>query len=253
MRGVILAAGRGSRLKSLTVDRPKAMVELGGRPLIEWQRAALRRAGIERIAAVGGYRAECLPRDGLAHLCNPRWNETQMVRSLACAARWLAAEDCIVSYADIVYGADVVAALARAAEPIAIAYDPDWLSLWRRRGEDPLADAETFRRDAETGRLLDIGARPVALDGIEGQYMGLLKFTPDGWRAACRTIDALPADAADRLDMTGLLRRLLADGCAIGTVPTREVWGEVDTPADLALYHALLARGAFLPPPAQAA
>lgn len=248
MRGVILAAGRGSRLAPLTDERPKAMVELAGRPLIDWQGEALRRAGIAPIAVVGGYRAEALPRDGYIHLHNLRWAETQMVRSLGCAAGWLAAEDCIVSYADIVYGAELVAALAAAPEDIAIAYDPDWLALWRQRGEDPLSDAESFRRDARDGRLLEIGGRPGSLEGIEGQYMGLLKFTPRGWRQVEGAVAALSSNAADCLDMTGLLRRLLRGGGVIGTVPTREPWGEVDTPGDLALYHALLRRDAFLRP-----
>ena len=44
MRGIILAAGRGSRMKHLTSERPKCMVKLQGKPLIEWQLEALRAA-----------------------------------------------------------------------------------------------------------------------------------------------------------------------------------------------------------------
>jgi len=250
MRGVILAAGRGSRLKALTDDRPKAMVPLAGRPLVEWQIAALRRAGVTDIALVAGYCAEALPQAGVTRLANPRWADTQMVRSLACADAWLAREDCIVSYADIVYHAELVASLMAAPGAIAIAYDPDWLALWRLRSEDPLADAESFRRDPATGRLLQIGGKPGTLDGIQGQYMGLLKFTPAGWAAARRSMRALPPAALDRLDMTSLLGRLLAEGVAIATVPTRHPWGEVDTPEDLRLYEILIRRGDFLRPAA---
>jgi L-glutamine-phosphate cytidylyltransferase len=225
------------------------MVALAGRPLIAWQMAALRRAGIDRIAVVGGYRAERLPRDGCVHFLNPRWADTQMVRSLACAEAWLESDDCIVSYADIAYGSGLVADLAAAPHDIAIGYDPAWLALWQQRGENPLDDAETFRRDRTSGRLLEIGRKPASLNGIEGQYMGLLKFTPQGWRRVREVVRTLPASEFDRLDMTGLLCRLVEAGDAIGTVPTRQPWGEVDTASDLRLYEALIGRGAFLPVP----
>lgn len=45
MKGLILAGGRGSRLRPYTDDRPKALVEVGGRSLLDRQVAALRLAG----------------------------------------------------------------------------------------------------------------------------------------------------------------------------------------------------------------
>jgi mannose-1-phosphate guanylyltransferase len=50
MRALVLAAGRGERLRPLTDTVPKPMLELGGRPLIHYPLAMLRRAGITEIA-----------------------------------------------------------------------------------------------------------------------------------------------------------------------------------------------------------
>ena len=55
MRAIILAAGRGSRMKTLTEKIPKCLVHLREKPLIEWQLAAIREAGITEIAVVTGY------------------------------------------------------------------------------------------------------------------------------------------------------------------------------------------------------
>ena len=49
MRALILAAGRGERMRPLTDDVPKPLLTAGGRRLIEWQIEALARAGIRDI------------------------------------------------------------------------------------------------------------------------------------------------------------------------------------------------------------
>ena len=243
MRALILAAGRGSRMQHLSDERPKCLVELAGRPLLERQVAALRAAGIGEIGVVRGYRAEMLAFPGLTYFDNARWAETNMVASLAAAAEWLRTGAVIVSYADIFYRAALVRRLGNVAGDLVITYDRAWRTLWTQRFADPLADAETFRTN-DAGELLEIGGRTRSIDEIQGQYMGLLKFTPLAWRAVEALRASLEATVRDRLDMTGLLRRLLAAGSVgIHTLGTDGQWGEVDNPADIALYEAMLARG----------
>jgi choline kinase len=243
MRAVILAAGRGSRMGRLGDERPKCLLELGGRPLFEHQVAALRRGGVNEIGVVRGYRAAMLSFAGCSYFDNERWADTNMVMSLAAAATWLRSSPVIVSYADIFYRGDLVRSLAAAPGPLVIAYDRDWRRLWTRRFADPLSDAETFRVDA-AGELLDIGGRTGRIEDIQGQYMGLLKFTPAAWRAVEALLGALDRSVCDRLDMTGLLRHLLArSAIAITTVGTDGQWGEIDGPDDAELYQDMLRSG----------
>jgi choline kinase len=246
MRAVILAAGRGSRMAQLGEERPKCLVELEGRPLIERQIAALRRGGVDEIGVVRGYRAEMIDFPGLSYFANERWAETNMVMSLAAAAPWLRSGPVIVSYADIFYRAELVRGLAGAAGQLVISYDRAWRRLWTRRFADPLADAETFRMDA-AGQLLEIGGKTTRIEDIEGQYMGLLKFTPPAWTVIEELLGTLDAPIRDRLDMTGLLRRLLAGkNLPIGTFGTDGQWGEIDNPEDVALYQNMLKEGDLL-------
>lgn len=65
-KGVILAAGLGTRMHSLTKGQPKVLLEFGGQPLILHAIRALVRAGIEEIAVVVGYQAETI-RDVLGY------------------------------------------------------------------------------------------------------------------------------------------------------------------------------------------
>ena len=60
---IILAAGRGSRMNSLTAERPKCLLPLAGRPLLEWQTSSLRKAGMKDIHAVLGYLSDRIEGD----------------------------------------------------------------------------------------------------------------------------------------------------------------------------------------------
>jgi len=242
MRAVILAAGRGSRMGQLGNGRPKCLIELAGRPLIEYQIAALRRGGADEIGVVRGYRAEMIDLPGLVCFSNKRWARTNMVMSLATAASWLSSGPLIVSYADIFYSSGVVSSLVAAPGKLVTSYDRDWRSLWARRFTDPLADAETFRVNAD-GRLLEIGGKTTQIEDIQGQYMGLLKFTAEAWYAVEAVLSTLDETARDHLDMTGLLRRLLMADFPIHTVGTSGQWGEIDNPRDAALYEKMLRGG----------
>jgi choline kinase len=217
----------------LTAAAPKCFTELHGRRLLDWQIAALRGAGIDEIAIVRGYRAECFD-EPVRYFDNPRWAETNMVCTLAQAREWLEVSTCIVSYSDIFYTAATIRGLATTPGELAIAYDPDWLSIWSRRFDDPLLDAETFCRHAD-GSLAEIGERSDSVAAIEGQYVGLLRFTPAAWRQTDALLSEYGA-RADRLDMTSLLRAGLARGWRIETAPVVGPWGEVDSASDLAAY-----------------
>lgn len=236
MKGVILAAGRGSRLALLTENQPKCFTKLWGKPLIEWQLNALRAAGIQDIAVVTGYQSHSFRYD-LTYFFNDQWSQSNMVTSLARASSWLEHETCIVSYSDIVYSTDVVRSLQAATGDIVISYDPNWLELWQLRFENPLDDAESFR--VNNGKLLEIGAQADSPEQVEGQYMGLLKITAEGWRQISGCLASLPVREQKQLDMTGLLQKMLTQGAIIKTVPIEDRWFEVDSVTDLTCYESL--------------
>lgn len=237
MKAIILAAGRGSRMKSLTDERPKCLVELRGKPLLEWQLESLRAAGISDIAVVTGYKRELLAGRGLSEFHNPRWAETNMVSSLACAESWLQGEPCIVSYSDIFYSPVAVQSLINCEATLAVTYDPNWLQLWTERFGDPLLDAETFRLSA-TNTLAEIGNKPQSVDDVQGQYMGLLRFTPEGWAEVVRLRSELSPQQRDSMHMTNTLQRVIDAGrVPIEAVAYTGEWGEVDSSEDLSVYQ----------------
>ena len=249
MRAIILAAGEGTRLRPYTLDRPKCLVPLAGRPLLEWQRDALRAAGIDDITVVTGYRADQIRALGCSTVQNDDFASTNMVASLMCAAHLLdGSDDVVICYGDLVYEPRLVRALCDRDAPVAITVDRQWRRLWDLRMADPLADAETLKLDAN-GHVIELGRKPVSYADIEGQYMGLI-----GIRRAIapklvdvyRALDpAGPYDGRDRANMymTSFLQYLIDEVTPVAAVVVDGGWLEVDTIADLDTYEALHASG----------
>ena len=237
MKAIILAAGEGTRLRPYTLDRPKCLVEIDGISLLDRQLSVLRSCGIDEIVLIGGYRCEMLQNKATRLHLNPRYAETNMVWTLFCAEYELEGE-VIVSYGDIVYSGEILDRLLTSRADIAVAVDSEWESYWRARSDDPLTDAETLRL-AEDGSILEIGQRPESLEEIEGQYMGLMKFTAAGLASlkavfqAARATAQLRGKPPEKAYMTDLLQALIDDGVRVEAVLVKEAWVEVDTVQDL--------------------
>ena len=235
MRAVILAAGRGSRLGSLTQDQPKCLLKHRGRKLLCEQIDALSMGGVSVVAAVAGYRWEQVAAEGIPVFLNSDWATTGIFHSLSKARRWLVDGPVIVSYGDIFYSAETVARLANSDRDLAISYDPDWLRLWSQRSATPLDDAEAFRV-SNNGLLTKIGGKISTAADASGQYMGLIRTSPRGWHALEQAA-AMVGDRSRTIDMTSILSQALAGGCEIEAIQKVGAWGEVDTAEDLALYE----------------
>src|SRR5205809_2482392 len=59
-KAVILAAGRGTRMRELTAELPKPMIEVRGKPVLQYIVEGLRDAGVRKFLIVVGYRAEAV-------------------------------------------------------------------------------------------------------------------------------------------------------------------------------------------------
>lgn len=238
MKAIILAAGRGSRMKEQTADRPKCLIELWDQTLLEMNLAALEQAGFEQkdIGIITGYRADKIPSQGLKQWHNARWQETNMFYTLTMAEEWLTSEPCIVCYSDIVYHPKAITALKEAAHDLAITYYTDFRQLWELRFDDPLSDVESFKIDSE-GKIIEIGQQVTLMEDVQGQFMGLIRFTPASWQIVKQAILQPMPKTIEQLDMTTLLSHLITQGYAIYGLPIDDLWLECDNAHDLTLYE----------------
>lgn len=247
MTALILAAGFGSRLMPLTSNRPKCLVPYFGKPILDYEVEALRAAGVQDIALVGGYLIHELAAHaktlGIQTIFeNPDYDSTNMVATLFCARPLLAqlcerGEDLLVSYADIVYESPIVSALLHCEGDLRIVVDRAWQKLWQRRFANPLDDAETLRCDGDD--VLELGKKPKTLAEIEGQYIGLFALRAGFLREAMSFYDSLDKSALyenqsfRNMYMTSFLQCLIDRYHNAKAVFIDGGWCEIDSKSDL--------------------
>lgn len=238
MKVIILAAGRGSRLGARTKDRPKCMCELAGRTLLDRCLDTLEKAGISRsdIGIVTGYRSGMFQVEGVTCFHNPDWARTNMFWSLTMAREWLERETCMVCYSDIVFAPEAIVRLWESGALLAVTSYSGYWNLWKLRMDDPLEDLESFRTDGNGG-LLEIGLKPGSPADIQGQFMGLLRFTPESWGWVTETIRHPLPKPVEKLDMTTLLQGMLQLGYPIRAISTDALWLECDSEQDIKVYE----------------
>lgn len=234
---IILAAGRGSRMGSLTNNLPKGLLGPPGKTPIESQLLNLKKIGVNDTIIVTGYLAAYFDKFNKKTIFNSEWYTSNMVYSLSKAFNWADKFDQIlVSYSDIFFPISALESVMKQNADISILYDADWLRTWEARFEDPLTDAETFRID-DAGNLVEIGQKPSGKDIIEGQYMGLLNFSRLGWQTFFNFIFTLDNDQQKKIDMTSALDLFRkTNQSKINCVPFSGIWGEIDSKSDYELY-----------------
>lgn len=232
MRVIILAAGQGKRLLPLTADVPKALLDIGGKTLIQRQIEAFRSCGIKDVVVVTGYASRRMEQ-ALAELAqrldlkistvyNPFYAVADNLASC-----WLARHemnsDFIQVNGDNVFKADLVERLLMAktaGTAVAInrkeVYDPDDMKVM-----------------LDGNRLTEVG-KTLPLDTVDGEAIGFYLFHGSAVQAYVSELELAMRDPAGLKRWFPSAVGSLAKKIEIGTIEvTGSQWCEVDFPVDL--------------------
>jgi choline kinase len=249
-KALILAAGRGERLRPLTDKTPKCLVRFMGKSLLERQIATLNSQGITGVHIATGYCAGQIEALGFETSFNENFDSTNMVVSLFAALNYMETfqEDLIIGYGDIIYRQENLIKLLSCDEEVTLMIDKEWRSLWSMRFENVLVDAETLMMDSE-GYITEIGKKPNGYERIQGQYTGLIKIRADKLTDFIRFYNKLDKSAIyDGKDfcnmyMTSLLQLMIDNSWKVKSAIVESGWLEIDSVDDLAKYEAMASKG----------
>jgi choline kinase len=240
MKAIIVAAGMGRRLAPYTDDRPKTLVEINGKSILQRQIDAYRAAGIDDIIIVRGYMKELIQVEGARYFDNDQFRENNILVSLFFAEPAMD-DGFLFSYSDIVFRPEVVRTVLDTEGDYALVIDRRWHEAYVGREHHPVAEGEVAR--VEDGRVTLVGKKTMPPEEATGEFIGLARFSAQ----AATNLRARyherkteywdkPYGRAPRLQvayLTDLLNDLIASGEVMRPAFIDGGWREIDTVEDL--------------------
>ncbi len=240
MKAIIVAAGPGSRLMPITNEKPKCLLDVGGKTILERALEALGGNGVEDIVVVKGYKSHLIDYPDVTYCHNPEFRKNNILRSLFYAEDEMN-DDFIFSYSDILYSREIVAKLIGSEADVTLIVDVNWIQTYEGRDQHPISEAELVK--VEDGKVVKIGKEVVKPEEAYGEFIGLAKFTKSGaeaMKAAYRRVSenhcASPFQNAASLDkayITDMIQELVDNGLLVQSIDIEGGWVEIDTPQDL--------------------
>ena len=232
-KAVLLAAGRGTRMRELTQDLPKPMIAVRGRPVLAHIVSGLATAGVRDFLVIVGYRADVVRQffgDGVAHGARIEYT-TQITqdgtgRVVDLARDFAGADPFVLSYGDILV--DPVNYLTL----VALRADDEAL-LTMKRVDDVSQGGVVFIN--ERGELVDLREKPKPGEPTSPWYnAGVYTFRPSIFDFTAK----LEKSPRGEYELTDAIRTLAQSGRRVRCVELSGEWADVRDPEVLAQLNA---------------
>ena len=245
MKAIMIAAGPGSRLKELTKNTHKCLLEINRKSTLKRAVNTFYKLGIKDITAVVGYKKEKIQEKfkNLKYYVNHNFYENNILLSLMHAKNEMNGEF-IASYSDIIVHPSIVKKLAEAKDDIAIVVDTDWKKGYEGRTMHPIEQAENVAFDSN-GSVIKIGKFNFEDQGnnAPGEFIGMLKCTKKGaeifkkyFEKAKKEFSGKPfitAKTFEKAYVTDFIQYLVNNKIKVKCVFIKGNWKEIDTKEDI--------------------
>jgi choline kinase len=230
MKAVILAAGQGTRIRSVHGEHPKCLIEVDNSTILDHQLEALSMAGVNEVAIVVGYeKAQIINHvtsrkpsriQRIHFIENPAFAITNNIYSLWLALEWLRGESFIVLNADVILDADIIDSAVRSNAPISMIVDP----LWRD---------ETMKVIIHGDRVMQM-SKKISRERFSGTYIGITIFSKAIQAQFFHKMSALISAGRVNEFFNIAVQELVDEGVHVGCTSTDGMAGaEIDDPTDL--------------------
>lgn len=247
---IIAAAGFEKQLLPLIEDKPKCLLDIKGKTILERQVAALNDCNIKEIALVRGYKKEAITLPNIRYYDNDRYEETGELFSLFCAENEMKGRT-ILLYGDIIFETAVLEKLLKSPADITLVVDLAW-SDTPEKGQDRHLRPDLVKLDPPPGKnylarfimpegettVTQIG-QDIPLDQAHGEFIGMAMFSDTGTRAFTECYRASLAkykakgfhEAGEfmKASLPDLIQELIDTGVTVQAVPIYKGWMEVDS------------------------
>ena len=243
MNAIILAAGEGKRLRPITNDKPKSLVKLFGKTLLEWQLSIFQKCGIDDICVVTGYNSQLINYPGLDYIKNNNFMNTNMMESLFCASEKLS-DSVIISYTDIIFEQKMIQQILQFSGDIGIAVNLNWKKNYGGRTLHPLSEAENVLIKNEKIIQIKKDISEKSSGQKIGEFLGIIKLRNISTVILQKHLQQLrkihkgkfhDAKSFELAKLMDFLQDLVESKVEINPIFVDGKWCEIDTPKDLEL------------------
>lgn len=227
-KAVVLAAGRGTRMKSLTDQCPKPMLPLNGRPMLAHQMDRFAEAAVEHVCIVIGYRGEMIRDYFRAHpptgiqvdfVVQPVPNGTGSAALLA--REFVGESDFILTFGDILVDPQVYLRLYELSVGAQIV-------LALAHVEDPYRGGAVYVEDGSVVRIVEKPPKGTSTTNFISAGVYLFKHSIFGRLAG------LPVSPRGEYDLTDAIHSTVQDGETVHCFEVPGFWRDIGRPEDLA-------------------
>ena len=242
MKAIFIAAGKGSRLGSLTNNLPKPLVDVNGKSIIERQINLLSKKNINDIVIVTGYKKEKFTFKNIEYVFNPNFLTDEQAGSLM-RAREKFSGDVLIMFCDILFDEQILEQVLNVNDHIAIAIDKNWKKSYLERNDNPIDKADKVL--LKNNKIVQVSAKQIDADlNVEtGELLGIMKLSSEGSKILIEHYEKLEnnhtgkfhdAESFQKAKFVDILQELISTGISINPIIITGNWCEIDTPDDLA-------------------
>ncbi|MDO9181388.1 MAG: isocitrate lyase/phosphoenolpyruvate mutase family protein, partial [Bacteriovorax sp.] len=235
-RAIFLAASRGAELKELTEDRPKVLIDINGKPLIEQSINNFYEHDIKDISIVCGYKKEAFKFQNIKYIDNDNYENNSELSSLFLAKKEIV-DHTVISYGDILYRKYILSRLLEEKGDITIVVDaqvnerdPSYTGDFvhcSRPHSTVYNEASAELRGISFGKMSD-------LKEVQGEWIGLIKTNKVGSEVLSKALTELSTTAEfTKLKLPDLMNKLLEKKVKINVMYIDGHWLDVDNYADV--------------------
>ncbi|ALA57034.1 isocitrate lyase/phosphoenolpyruvate mutase family protein [Nitrospira moscoviensis] len=248
---IIAAAGFEKQLLPLIEDKPKCLLDIKGKTILERAVGALNECNIKDIALIRGYKKEAIALPNIRYYDNDRYEDTGELYSLFCAENELKGRTLIL-YGDIIFDTAILEKLLKSPADIALVVDVAWLDQEQRGAQpthlnpdlvslaEPPGKSYLSRFVIPEGehRIVRIGQQ-LPREQAHGEFIGMAMFSEKGTQAFRECYKAAQASQASagfhesrslsKASFTDLIQEMINRGHTVQAVPIFKGWMEVDS------------------------
>jgi len=233
---LILAASQGKGLGDLTLDKPKAMVSIAGKPLLDRILSTINGIGIKDITVVRGFQKETIAQPNVKFVDNDDFENTQEVVSLHQGLKEKEGA-VLVSYGDVLYHKYIPSSLLESDADFSLVVDSDLENSQNkgRYGDFVVCEKPYDKHNFEmTSSLKEMKSGQIDKQNVHGEWMGLFKASSKGLSFLKELLtEHSKNETFSKMRMSELFNSLVSKGQKVEVIYSKGHWLDVDELKDV--------------------